>query len=646
MPDPNYVSEIEREDGTLLTIKDAEARAAIDNINPTLQQILSGVNDIKNGIGDTKSIIDAILSGEAPVPQVRFLDYDGAVVKTYTAKEFATLTELPDNPTHTGLTSQGWNWSLADAKTYVAKYGSLNIGQMYITSDGKTRIYISLPEGRTSPILQLYLNGNSELDIDWGDGSEHSTFTSTSANYKNERHEYPASGDYVIGITVVSGGFVLQSSSTVVSSILWNGNNNIISPDRAYNNSIKKIEIGDSVTSIGSNAFHGCYSLSSVTIPDSVTSIGSKAFFYCSSLSSVTIPNGVTSISDSAFQNCYSLSSVTIPDRVTSIGNSAFYYCYSLSSVTIPDSVTSIDSNAFSYCYSLSSITIPDSVTSIGSGAFSICYSLSSVTIPDSVTSIGSNAFQNCYSLSSITIPDSVTSIGSGAFSACPSLSSVTIPDSVTSIGNAFSYCDSLSSVTIPDSVTSIGYSAFYNCYSLSSVTIPDSVTSIGNSAFYSCYSLSSVTIPDSVTSIDSKAFYYCYSLSSVTIPDSVTSIDSNAFYGCFSLSSVTIPDSVTSIGNSAFSDCHSLSSITIPDSVTSIGSKLSRIVLICHISNLSQRHHQPYQAQMFGVVYQHQQRYSFLLAHWKLTKLLLTIQIHRHTHMKNIKGGNQNDYS
>ena len=299
MSDPNYVSEIEREDGTLLTIKDAEARAAIDDMNPTLQQILSGVNDIKNGIGDTKSIIDAILSGEAPIPQVRFLDYDGTVVKTYSAKEFATLTELPENPTHEGLTGQGWNWSLADAKAYVAKYGSLNIGQMYVTSDGKTKIYISLPEGRTSPTLQLYLNANSELDIDWGDGSTHSTFTSTSADYKSERHEYSSSGDYVIAITVVNGGFVLQSSSTSVSSILWNGNNITSSPDRTYNNAIKKIEIGDGVTSIGDCAFYYCHSLSSITIPDSVTSIGNNAFQNCSYMSYIkfesTTPPTVTS---------------------------------------------------------------------------------------------------------------------------------------------------------------------------------------------------------------------------------------------------------------------------------------------------------------------------------------------------------------
>lgn len=62
------------------------------------------------------------------VNDVNFIDCDGTIVYAYTAAEFANLTEMPANPTHGGLTSQGWNWTLAKAQAYVAKYGNLWIG--------------------------------------------------------------------------------------------------------------------------------------------------------------------------------------------------------------------------------------------------------------------------------------------------------------------------------------------------------------------------------------------------------------------------------------------------------------------------------------------------------------------------------------
>lgn len=362
-----------------------------------------GAND---GLEEFAADIATIPSGggtvSAPMKDVNFIDYDGTILYSYTAAEFANLSEMPANPSHEGLTAQGWNWSLADAKTYVASYGKLDIGQMYITSDSKTRLYISLPEGRTSPILQLYLKDNSKLDIDWGDGSTHSTFITATAAYKNERHEYSTSGDYVIAITVENGKCVLQSSSSDISSILWNGNNNKNSPDRVYNAAIKKIEIGYGVEGIDSNAFKCCYSLSSVTIPNRVLSIGSGAFYYCYSLTSVVIPNTVTGIGTGAFCYCTAISSISIPDSVTSFDGGAFQSCFSLPSITIPDSITSIGNTAFYNCYALSFVTIPDSITSIGSTAFALCYSLSSVTIPDSVTSISTQAFQNCSYMSYI----------------------------------------------------------------------------------------------------------------------------------------------------------------------------------------------------------------------------------------------------
>ena len=264
---------------------------------------------------------------------------------------------------------------------------------------------------------------------------------------------------------------------------------------------------GKAVTSIASNAFFYCKSLTSIIIPDGVDSIGDSVFYYCSSLTSVTIPDSVTRIGRSAFYGCSKLTSITIPNSVTSIGRSAFYGCNRLTSIAIPDSVTSIESAAFSGCTSLTGITIPNSVTSIGGAAFSGCIGLTSITIPNSVTSIGGAAFEGCTSLTSIALPfvgngKNSTHFGHIFGASSSSDNGKNVPSSLKTVvitggssigGSAFSGCTGLTSITIPDSVTSIVGAAFYGCSNLTSVIIPDSVTSIGISAFSGCTALTKI---------------------------------------------------------------------------------------------------------------------------------------------------------
>ena len=403
---------------------------------------------------------------------VIFLDYDGTVVDAKTKTEINAMTsdsDLPANPTHTGLTAQGWNWTVAQLKTQLTAMPDqkVYVGQMYVTQSGKTEIDVEMQEGRLSPIMTIAVNGT--VSVDWGDNTTPDTVTGTSLTGRKAvgPHNYANAGNYTITISVTSGSFAFYCGSSSYALLRKNATQN---ENKVYANCVKKIRIGTGMSNIGSYAFFSCTSLESIAIPSGVTSIGSNAFEYCYSLASVTIPSDVTSIGTSVFSYCSALTSVTIPSGVTSIGSSAFNACYALTSVTIPSGVTSIGSNAFNACYPLTSVTIPSGATSIGSYVFSYCSALTNVTIQSGETSIGSYVFSYCYALTSVTIPSGVTSIGNSAFLACYALESVTIPSDVTSIGNnAFQYCYGVKEyhllpTTVPTAGTTIFSSIVSDC--------------------------------------------------------------------------------------------------------------------------------------------------------------------------------------
>ena len=361
------------------------------------------------------------------------------------------------------------------------------------------------------------------------------------------------------------------------------------------------------VTSIGSNSFYRCTSLTSITIPDNVTSIGKYAFDSCTSLNAVNITNIATWCSidfDGGYSNplLYAknlylngelIRELILPEGIAVISDMAFHSYTSLISVVIPSSVKSIGSGAFVNCSSLESIIISGGVTEIGDFAFWNCTSLTSITLLNSVTSIGALAFENCTNLTSITLPYGVTSIGASAFENCTNLTSITLPDSVTSIGASAFYdtgyyndsgnwngglyigrhfIEAKLTTIIKEGTKTIANGAFEGCTSLTSITLPDSVTSIGDSAFEGCTSLTSITLPDSVTSIGYNAFYR------TGYYDKENNWENKALYidkHLIELSSFSgkyeIKEGTKTIADGAFRNCD-ITSIGIPDSVTGIG--------------------------------------------------------------------------
>ena len=390
-----------------------------------------------------------------------------------------------------------------------------------------------------------------------------------------------------------------------------------------------------SVTSIGEDAFSGCWDLTTITIPESITNIGDWAFGSCSSLTSVHIRNieawcyisfesptaNPLHYAHNLYLNGELVTELVIPSGVTSIGDHAFYDCRSLTSIVLPEGVTSIGGSAFSGCSSLTAINIPASMTSIGNSAFGGCSSLTAITIPEGVTNIGEQVFDYCSSLSFINVADGNpiydsrercnAIIATGSNTLIRGCSATIIPKSVESIGNyAFRGCSSLTFITLPEGVTSIGEDAFSSCSSLTSITLPASVTSIGDFAFFDCRCLYkvinnsnlSLSIGSSsngrvayyakviykgseLTTVDDFQFYtsddihslvnYIGNEKEIVLTDSYNGgnykIGDYAFSGFSSLTSITLPGSVTSIGNYAFYNSTALKKFIIEDGSTTL---------------------------------------------------------------------------
>ena len=125
---------------------------------------------------------------------------------------------------------------------------------------------------------------------------------------------------------------------------------------------------------------------------NTVTSVGENAFEMNGSLISVEIADTVTDIQENAFANCESLQAVTLPASLKIIHQSAFHYCTALKSVDIPEGTQVIESNAFNQCYSLSDVSLHEGLTTIEDRAFDDCLPLNEITVPKSVTEIGNYA--------------------------------------------------------------------------------------------------------------------------------------------------------------------------------------------------------------------------------------------------------------
>ena len=326
--------------------------------------------------------------------------------------------------------------------------------------------------------------------------------------------------------------------------------------------SLKKVTFEEGVTRIGANAYGwfcnnenytGHANLEEINLPSTLKEIGEGAFYRQETLKGIEIPDSVTTIGRYAFARCLSLekvSDVKFPSGIESIPDYCFYKCTGLKEIDLPATVRTIGRSAFSYCIEVEEVVIPSAVIELGYDAYGNCSGLKKVTIPVDYSYPYANAspFLGCNNVEEIYYTKGTTGI---------------MPDIVNADYNTqendnyiyrleYSAKDSLKKVTFEDGVTRIGanvYGWFYNGNhpqhtNLEEINLPSTLKEIGEGAFYQQETLRSIEIPDSVTTIGKYAFAKCTNMTEVIIPSVATSIGTNGFLSGESITIYSVKNS------------------------------------------------------------------------------------------------------
>lgn len=391
--------------------------------NNTLKNIADSIR-IKNHSGDRykpgdmSGAIRQIPSSGSGADQslpVRFYDYDGTLLYSYTIEQIQNMEELPTPPEHDGLIAQGWNWTLEDL---IEENGPMTVGAHYITDDGATRMYINLDTHVHSLTVKFGQDMPNGVKIDWGDGSPLETSTVVFINeytYVTARHEYENPGRYVISLIPDEETVLTIKGSSFYGAYLVTGEEITKDGNRLYFSFVEKIEIGQNVM-LGESAFHMMNYLKSITIPQLQIMSGQDLFAYCSELRFVTLSKG-SQMDDYCLSYCSNLDALSIPNTVEQIKAFGLGNCESIEELNLPSSVKMLGNSCFQSCAALRKVTSNGGVDSIGYSCFSNASNLKEADILGSeITKIENSVFNGCASLRKMVIPSTVTEIGSSAF--------------------------------------------------------------------------------------------------------------------------------------------------------------------------------------------------------------------------------------
>ena len=262
-----------------------------------------------------------------------------------------------------------------------------------------------------------------------------------------------------------------------------------------------------------------CYSkLTKVNIPNTVKTIGKRAFCKLKNLTELTLPKSLTKIEEYAFSGLKKITKLNLPDSITEIGECAFKNT-NISKINMPRSLKEF-SGGFIGMDKLKSITIPKEIKYISDSAFNSDTNLSKVIFEsDNVEGIGDFAFAYCKSLKKFEFPKGLIGIGEYAFNSSGLSGKITLPKKCYYIAEgAFINCKNLTKVCLKGKNIEISHFAFEGCKKIKSIIGSENIIKYGGGVFAYCTSLKNFTISKKVKYIQDDFFTKCKSMRKLKI--------------------------------------------------------------------------------------------------------------------------------
>ena len=204
---------------------------------------------------------------------------------------------------------------------------------------------------------------------------------------------------------------------------------------RSISSMVRKVVIGEGITSLGINTFQDFCNLREVYLPNSLKLIDYAAFSGCHfHFTKFHMPRNIKRLG------------------VTSLGTNGPFGEFMVFDTLYWDVEEMENSISYMELRSVKNVVIGENSRVLPEGFCDYNDSLTSVEIPRNVLKMGSRDFSNCSNLSNVILNEGLEELGYGVFDNCPTITQISLPSTLQIMHSEFENT-SLVDITIPKNI-------------------------------------------------------------------------------------------------------------------------------------------------------------------------------------------------